>query len=565
MGANKWLKGALEFLNIDVPNFLDLCEQNVRSLEELVKAGDLLNQRQCQDLSSKLSKTTLNVRKLVECCGVSAGDFRPALKNLYRCLEKARILVANCGEEKWWVAAVFQNRNQNAFREILLEVSLGYNVIYEHAKSRFKDGNVELPDDLRSVFVPAIASDVQEDQQDLQRRLEGLASDPSTVIFQGHSLAEDVALKAQSLARYLQKMQCAFEQSSVATTSDGWSGIMWNKETEPAGTWGQSQYLGSGATDGGVCKTEWLEIPCARKEYHVKEHEVFFLKEASILAHVKHPCIIDFVCCSNGQSRGDRFIAMELMQKSLCDLIEDQKSVNFPLHVAVDIIVQIARGMSYLHDQGVAHRDLKPQNVVVSRLDSSSVEDLYCVKLVDFGLSKTKVDTLKSTTVTAQGIGTTMYRAPELHPKASLRRKGRAMWMKADVFSFAMTCVHFLTLDVPFKGFTSDELYNAVMNGQRPKLPKDCPEELVALLKDCWNAIPDKRPSFTEICVRLETLRLKDLRGRYMKMELGSSLVFIKVKIEEQSSFYKNLQTIVCGINDIEEVNQCLTMFVLCV
>ncbi|KAG0577469.1 hypothetical protein KC19_5G158600 [Ceratodon purpureus] len=532
------------------PGFLDLCEEHVICIENLVNGGNLLNQNQCRDLALKLTITTGNIRKLVEHCGGSADLFRPLLENLYLCLEKAKLLVGNCGEQQWWKAAVFQSQNQNAFYGIVLEVSLCYNVIYELAKSKSKHWSSDAPDDLRqpdqSVFVRAIASDVQEDQQNLQQRLEDLANDPSSITQAGLPLSEDVALKAQCLAKYLlSKTQCTSEQSLV-TALDKCSGIMWQKATEPPGTWGNSDYLGGGITEGGVCKTEWLGVPCARKEYHAKAYEVLFLKEAGILAHLKHPSIIDFICCSNGEEKRDRFIAMELMEKSLLDIIEKQKDVYFPLPVVFDVVVQIAHGMCYLHDQGVAHRDLKPQNVVVKRLTSPSLKDYFCVKLVDFGASKVKLEVSKSNTMTARGIGTTLYRAPEIHPSANSGRIGRAVWFKADVFSFAMTCVHLLCLKAPFKdieGISSAELYNELMNGRRPIMnSKYYPKELIVLLKECWNTIPQRRPSFLQISIRLEALRDNFLRGFLSKsVMLGSSLDFIRSKMEEQSAFYKTL------------------------
>ncbi|KAG0553894.1 hypothetical protein KC19_12G047400 [Ceratodon purpureus] len=564
MAGEDLLSKLFTLLGHEPPNFLDLCEKTVRSIEEtLSSGGTFLNQRQCQDLLSKLSKATHNIQELVLHCGSASADhFQTALENLYRYLEKAKLLVQNCGEKEWWVAAVSQSHNQNAFREILLEVGLCYNAIYEQAKSISQEWDKVHPDDLRqpsvSVFVPASPSDVQEDQQEIQQRLEVLANDPNGANLEGREQPDNVALKAQCLARYLLlTMDCASEQSQ-ATALDAGSAILWKKDHEPEGTWGNlSSCLGVGATDGGVYRTEWLGMPCAKKEFHVKEYESLFLKEAGIMAHLKHPCVINFLCCSNGELRGDRFIAMELMEKSLSDLIEE-KAGNISFPVVLDTIVQIAHGMLYLHDQGVAHRDLKPQNVVVNTLTypqkSSSVfqpyalpllEPSYCAKLVDFGTSKTQVVVSKSNTMTYQGIGTAVYRAPEVLPRGN-RLKLRANWFKADVFSFAMTCVHVLTSKKPFQDvegtYTKDALYNALMNGVRPKLPADCPQELVELLKDCWNTIPRKRPTFMDICTRLETFRHKILRGLTSeKVQLETGDDFIKTKIEEQSSLQKVL------------------------
>ena len=81
---------------------------------------------------------------------------------------------------------------------------------------------------------------------------------------------------------------------------------------------------------------------------------------------------------------------MELMEKSLSQLIKGQQGKHFSFPVVVDIIVRIARGMCYLHDRGIAHRDLKPQNVVANKCPGTS--DHFCVKLVDFGISKILVE-----------------------------------------------------------------------------------------------------------------------------------------------------------------------------
>jgi serine/threonine protein kinase len=173
--------------------------------------------------------------------------------------------------------------------------------------------------------------------------------------------------------------------------------------------------------------------------------------------------------------KGDRFIAMELLEMSLFDLIKKhkQKGEHFSIPVVVDMMVQVARGVCYLHSQGVAHRDLKPQNVVVSHLNTQQLEDQYYVKLVDFGVSKVEVEASKPNTMTACGIGTTMYRAPEVHPKANPNSKGigKVNWLKADAFSFAMTCAHLLSLETPFQDLQPSELYNEVTKNEiRPTI-----------------------------------------------------------------------------------------------
>ncbi|KAG0577474.1 hypothetical protein KC19_5G159100 [Ceratodon purpureus] len=498
-------------------SLLDLCKHSVCSIQDLEEGGILLNQKQCQDLSSKLSQIISNIEELASYSGASIVSFEPALERLYRCLEKAKLLVTNCAEEDWCAAAVFQCQNENAFLEILLDVSFCYNATYEQAKTKGKDWN-DAPQDLRQspLFERATDSDVLEDRQKLQKRLDELASGHTN--FKGLDFwIPGRATRKQNLAKYLlDKMYYTWKEPR-ANTFDTYSAILWRKVSEPPGTWGNSRFLGSGSGAAGVCGTTWLGIPCAKKEFHGLESESKFMKEAGILAHLKHPCIVNFISCGNGLERGDRFIAMELLEKSLFDLIKEQKQKgeHFSVAAAVDMMVQMARGVWYLHGQGVAHRDLKPQNVVVNRLSVSHVEDHYCVKLVDFEVSKTEVEVSKSNTMTYRGIGTTMYRAPEAHPKANEATKGigKVNWFKADAFSFAMTCAHLLSLESPFTDRTPSDLFKDLNEGIRPEVPDVYPKELISILENCWETDPRSRPSFARICTRLEEFQLKFLMG----------------------------------------------------
>jgi hypothetical protein len=272
-------------------DFLDLCTSNVRVVEDLAEGESLLNRRQCQDLSSKLSQTVGNIREVVSHSGASPTLFRPALTNLYRYLEKAKLLVTKCAEEDWCAAAVFQCQNENAFRVILLEVGLCYNAIYELAKSHSKERN-DLPADLRQspVFDPATDSNVLEDKEDLQKRLDELASGDKNLKVVDHWIPGRAA-RRPSLAKYLlDKMHCTSLQPQ-ARILGSYNPVLWRKASEPSGTWGSSRFLGAGSGANGVVSTTWLGIPCAKKEFHEEEYESSFMKEAGILVHLKHPTL----------------------------------------------------------------------------------------------------------------------------------------------------------------------------------------------------------------------------------------------------------------------------------
>jgi hypothetical protein len=90
------------------------------------------------------------------------------------------------------------------------------------------------------------------------------------------------------------------------------------------------------------------------------------------------------------------------------------------------------------------------------------------------------------------------------------------------------------------------ELYNELMNGRRPELPTEYPEELLTLLKDCWDSNPHSRPSFMEICKSLEIFRHYFMRG-FPIVDEGLP--------EVQSNCYKGVEfikTVICLKSSIE-------------
>ena len=85
----------------------------------------------------------------------------------------------------------------------------------------------------------------------------------------------------------------------------------------------------------------------------------------------------------------------------------------------------------------------------------------------------------------------------------------------ADVWSFGMTCSEILSLKEPFLGTNSREvILQKIKDGWRPELPINC-EELTTLIEECWIEDPSQRPTFSNICKRLATLKKKFMVGIY--------------------------------------------------
>jgi serine/threonine protein kinase len=212
---------------------------------------------------------------------------------------------------------------------------------------------------------------------------------------------------------------------------------------------------------------------------------------------------------------------MELMPTNLERHIAERKLSHKPFtpQAAVDVMSQIASGMEYLHRQGVVHRDLKPNNILVSPNTNPelSAEGYVEVKLADFGLAKTQVNT-SSSMLHSQICGAATWRAPEAFPD----HEGQQMRFrpkKADVYSFAILCSQILSGQLHPFGYTPVRLRERISSPQneRPFLPSDSnyPAELLSLIKQCWAPDPRKHPNFSTICSSLQEIRFNILACKW--------------------------------------------------
>ena len=254
---------------------------------------------------------------------------------------------------------------------------------------------------------------------------------------------------------------------------------------------------------GEVRKSTWLGVDVAEKLFIGSDHPSF-LKEVEILARLSHPNIVPLF--GYATDRNGCSIVMELMDKDLQRFMSDRLRQDSTLAVpfsdfeAVVLMLQIARGMRYLHDKGVVHRDLKGRNVLVKVCSTGCVK----LKVADFGLSGTRESSVTNSKQPLN-IGTTRWMAPEVMMHAGEEDSEVPKYpFKVDVYSFGMVCYEILSGKLPFHGISNTEVRNRVLEGDRPKFPHRCPGALKALICSCWNAKPNSRPMFDKICESLE-------------------------------------------------------------
>ena len=166
-----------------------------------------------------------------------------------------------------------------------------------------------------------------------------------------------------------------------------------------------------------------------------------FFREAQASIKLQHKNIIRGI--EVGEAERNYYFAMEFVDGvSVRDMIRDSGFV--PADKATDIIMQTAEGLVYAHENGVIHRDIKPDNIMVTK-DGTA-------KLADLGLARQTDQEMTRLTGTGTSMGTPHYMAPEQC------RDAKRADARSDVYSLGMTWFHMVTGQTPFQGSTPLEV-----------------------------------------------------------------------------------------------------------
>jgi hypothetical protein len=258
----------------------------------------------------------------------------------------------------------------------------------------------------------------------------------------------------------------------------------------------KGEFLGSG-TYGEVHAVTWLgNQECAWKVLKHQELD----HEYRISSRCSHPHILQSLWYWKEEEKSHI-----LMQRMPEDLAKHVSRKKLDLHVAIDVMLQIAKAMRYLQRKKIVHRDLKPSNVLVQPENFGESSYIH-VKIGDFGTAK---NYLNSTTLSEQtpNLGTKWYAAPEVMFGERMPPDGTPNFPpKADVWSFSMVCYHVLSGERPFHQESKIGTIHAKIQDPkfRPLFPQDCPDYISTCISNCWEKSPDKRPTFSDICTSLK-------------------------------------------------------------
>ncbi|XP_057491203.1 serine/threonine-protein kinase STY13-like [Actinidia eriantha] len=241
-----------------------------------------------------------------------------------------------------------------------------------------------------------------------------------------------------------------------------------------------------------------------RTEAEIASLRAAFTQEVTVWNKLDHPNVTKFIGATMGtselniQTDNGHF---DISRNVCCVVVEYlpggalksflikniRKKLAFK--VVMQLALDLARGLSYLHSKKIVHRDVKTENMLLDKTRT--------VKIADFGVAR--VEASNPNDMTGE-TGTLGYMAPEV-------LNGNPYNRKCDVYSFGICLWEIYCCDMPYPDLSFSEVTAAVVRQNlRPEIPRCCPSSFANVMKRCWDANPDKRPEMGEVVSMLEAI-----------------------------------------------------------
>jgi len=219
----------------------------------------------------------------------------------------------------------------------------------------------------------------------------------------------------------------------------------------------------------------FVAIKVLKQEYSEDKNFVAkFRVEAQSAAGLSHPNIVSIY--DVGEDNGLYYIVMELVEGiTLKNYIE--KKGRLDVKEAVSIAIQVAQGIQTAHSHHIIHRDIKPQNIIISKEGK--------VKVTDFGIARAS----SAQTINSSAMGSVHYISPE-------QARGNYSDERSDIYSLGISLYEMITGQVPFDGDTTVSVALQHIQSEIPsprKLAPDLPISVEKIIYKCTQKKPERR------------------------------------------------------------------------
>ena len=437
---------------------------------QLVKA----NKAQCFRLYQRIDIITQTLRGLDQI--LDSAQFKQGLNNLQTCVEGCQTFIQQFIDKLW-------------FKRVLRAGTY---------RGRFSELNKQLKNAMNLLNLGLNAQQIinrEQDKQDQREDYQNILTKQEEIIqfnqkelncFQKLKMGEQeqkqiISQQSQSMCYQIQQLNVNKPQPESPIDSHfavPFFDIMFDG------------MIGKGSF-GTIYLGRWCEQPVAVKALEgqlTPEDWQQFIREVNIMSRLRNRSITQFygVCLESGRV----CLVMEHMPRgSLYDVLG--KTVLNPER-QYSIALDIARGLHYLHSQGVLHRDLKSANVLI--------DDTWRAKLTDFGLSKIQSASIMTISERSRAI---QWMAPESLTRYCVYTE------QSDIYSYGVILWEIMTGKWPYEGITEKEILNRTEQGRREEIPQTVPTVYAEIIRRCWSKNPNERPSLTEIIREIESYEVR--------------------------------------------------------
>ena len=244
----------------------------------------------------------------------------------------------------------------------------------------------------------------------------------------------------------------------------------------------------------------YVAVKVLKREF--REDEIFvkkFRSEAQAAAGLTHPNIVNVYDVA--EDRGLYYIVMELVEGITLKEYIEKKGKLTPKEV-IGITMQVCAGIDTAHSNRIIHRDIKPQNIMISKEGK--------VKVTDFGIAKAT----SSNTISTNAMGSVHYTSPE-------QARGGYSDERSDIYSLGITMYEMITGQLPFDGDSTVSI--ALKHLQEDIIPPsdfvpDMPYSLEQIILKCTQKSPDRRYADAALLARDLKRSIQDPDGDFVKI-----------------------------------------------